>query len=356
VSVPGRRPDGASHGAGRAVVLGAGAGAAAGLAGVAALRARRRRGELAPGAPGRPEHAGELALPEGARHLDVPVRDGGSIHVVEHGAGPPILLVHGITLQAAVWAGQLRDLGPRHRMIALDVRGHGASVPGGAGLTIAAVADDIADVLEAFDLRSVTVAGHSMGGMALLRFLRRHARVVAERVGALAVVSSSGGLDLPFGSGGRLVPRAAELAVAGHRRIDRPGSVLLPGGAAGERLARMAFGQRPAPEAVRRTLDLSREMAPASFVAFLPELARFDEKAPFDPPGVPSVVVVGDRDRLTPPRYGAAVARSLPGSRLVVWRGAGHMLMYERREGLDWLLDELSGAAAGGRDLAADPR
>lgn len=329
----------------RALGLGAAAAAAAlGGARYAAVRSARRR---VAGEDARAGAKDELDLPAGTRHLDVPVRDGGSIHVASYGEGPPIVLVHGVTLQSSVWAYQFRDLGSSHRMVAIDVRGHGRSEPGEAGMTIAAMADDIADVLEALDLRQATLAGHSMGGMAVLRFCRRHPNVLAGRVGAVGIVSSAGGIEPPLAGWRRFGPPAAALVVAGHARLNGAGRPLVPAGSVAERAARVVFGHRPDPATVRRAVELSRAMAPDKFVALLPELVGFDERAAFEDLPVPCVVVVGDRDLLTPPRYAEALVSTLPGSRLVVWRGAGHMLMYERRDSLDWLLDRLSAAATG---------
>lgn len=313
--------------------------AAAG-AGYAALRAARRRagGE-------RVELSSELALPPETRHLDVPVRDGGSVHLADLGEGPPIVFLHGVTLAAEVWAYQFHDLAARHRLIALDLRGHGDSVPGEAGMTIAAMADDVADVLEALDLRQVTLVGHSMGGMTLLRFARRHPDVLARRVGAVAIVASSGGIAAALAGWDRLAPRVASLVVAGHAALGRSGrEVVAPAGLAA-RGARLAFGRDPDPAAVAKTAQLGGSLRSEHFVACLPELLSFDERAVFEDLAVPCVVVVGEQDRLTPPRYAKALAATLPGARLVVWPGAGHMLMYERREALDDLLDSLSAAA-----------
>ncbi len=322
------------------------AGAAAAAAGVGLALTRARRHRLAP--EDRSAWA-ELELPPGTRHLDVPVRDGGSVHVAEWGSGPPIVLLHGATLSSEVWAYQFRDLGAEHRLVALDLRGHGQSEPGGEGVTIAAMADDLADVLEALDLRRATVAGHSMGGMTLLRFCRRHPEVLSARVGAIAVVASAGGIKPPLAGWERLAPRAAGLIVAGHGAVNQAGLPVVPGNGAATRGARLVFGAAPDPLALRKTVQLARAMRPDRFVSLLPELVGFDERAAFESLPVPTVVVVGDRDRLTPPRYARALASSLPGAELVVWPGAGHMLMYERRQALDQLLERLSQEAAAGK-------
>ena len=71
-----------------------------------------------------------LVLSEELVHHDVPVGDGGSIHAAEAGSGPPIVLVHGVTLSVLTWARQFAGLKGSHRVIAIDQRGHGRSVAG----------------------------------------------------------------------------------------------------------------------------------------------------------------------------------------------------------------------------------
>lgn len=331
------------------VALGA-AGVAAAAAAVYALRRVTRPVAPAP----RTAASEELELPEGAISHDITLRDHGRLHVVEIGSGPPIVLLHGVTLQARAWAYQMRDLAGRHRMIAFDLRGHGQSEPGEEGLSIAAVADDLAELLERLDLHEVTLVGHSMGGMGVLRFCRRHPEVMKERVGAVALVASAGGIAPPLAGWHRVAPRMAAAVIAGHAALNEQGRPIVPDNAATARASRFAFGLDPDPVEVRETLRFARAMRPDHFFGYLPELATFDERAAFEDLGVPSVVVVGDRDRLTPPRYARALAASLPGAELVVWPGAGHLLMYERRRELDDLLDRLSEQATSGR--APGPR
>lgn len=319
---------------------------AAGVAGAVALREVRRRAAAAPPAEyGEVELAGDLALPADVRRLDIETSDGGTLHVVERGEGPPIVLLHGVTLQAAVWAYQLRDLADRHRVIAVDLRGHGRSEPGRRGMTIAAMADDLADLLEALDLREATVVGHSMGGMTVLRFCRLHPELLGTRVAAVGIVASAAGITPSAASAQRGSLAVAHLLVAGHDALNEAGRPIFPGNRVGVSGARFVFGHHPDPDEVAATLAFGRAMRPERFVSLLPELFAFDERTLFGEVDLPVLVVVGDRDRLTPPRYARAVAASFLGARLSVLHGAGHMLMYERRRELDELLDDLSAAA-----------
>ena len=107
-------------------------------------------------------------------HFDMP--DGGVAHVLAVGAGPPLVLLHGITLRADVWHHQFA-LADEATVYAVDLRGHGLSRAGTEGPTIEANARDLAFFLNEFDLQGAVVAGHSMGGMVLGRFLVDHAEV-----------------------------------------------------------------------------------------------------------------------------------------------------------------------------------
>ena len=107
----------------RAAVLGSGVVAAGALAWAgwaiarsAAARLRADEADLI--------EAG-LSISAEAEHHFVGTTDGGRIHVVELGSGPPVILLHGITLSSAIWAPMLRMLAPSNRVLALDLRGHG---------------------------------------------------------------------------------------------------------------------------------------------------------------------------------------------------------------------------------------
>ena len=88
-----------------------------------------------------------LSMPSDVQHHFVTTTDGGRIHVVEAGQGPPIVLVHGITLGVGIWVRQFRGLAGTHRVIAIDQRGHGQSIAGTDGYRFERLADDLIEVL-----------------------------------------------------------------------------------------------------------------------------------------------------------------------------------------------------------------
>lgn len=131
------------------------------------------------------------------RTVDVPVR-GGDLRVgVWEPEGEPsrtALLIHGVTSSHLAWAF-LVDRLPGVRLIAPDLRGRGAShaVEGPAGM--AAHADDLAAVLDAFGITATTVVGHSMGAFVAVTLAHRH----PERVTRLVLVDGGLPLDVPAG-------------------------------------------------------------------------------------------------------------------------------------------------------------
>ncbi len=143
----------------KALAIGATA-AAIGVAGLGGYRASRRRADRGP-APAPPADA-LFDLPPDVTRRTVATPDGGELHVIERGEGRPLVLLHGITLRADVWAPQFHQLAGRYRVIAPDLRGHGRSTAGSDGFGLLRLATDVATLLDALDLHEVVLVGHSM--------------------------------------------------------------------------------------------------------------------------------------------------------------------------------------------------
>jgi pimeloyl-ACP methyl ester carboxylesterase len=282
----------------------------------------------------------ELAVPDEVSHFVVALRDGGESHLIEMGEGPPLVLLHGANLSAEVWSYQLRDLSATYRVIALDLRGHGRSSAGEDDVTISAMATDVAEVMGALGLERAVLVGHSMGGMVSLRLARAHPELLGTRIGAIALVATSGGVGLANPSWGRLASAVSLVAGAGVG-IWRPGRTLATADA-GYLASRIGFGRAARPAEVVATMAMLRAMDPQVFAKLVSEVLAFDESAPFGDIGVPVAVAVGTSDHLTPPLYARRLAACFKDATLREYPGAGHMLMYERREELDELLRSMS--------------
>jgi pimeloyl-ACP methyl ester carboxylesterase len=294
-------------------------------------------------------YAGERALAARLRHradpdaenplipafddvVRIDCHDAGSLHVIARGDGPPVVFAHGVTLSSRVWAKQFEsfpDAG--FRAIAFDGRGHGESTVGDTGHSIENLAEDVRSILETLDLRNVVLVGHSMGGMAVQAFAVHHADVAKERVSGLVLMSTAS----------RSVTSDARRVRGGLERA----TVAVPNLASfmrqrnlGLLITRLGFGDAPHPSHVEATRQMLASCSRATIREASRALLSFDVTAGLSSVKLPTLVLVGTADILTPPRDSRQIAALLPEAELVELTGAGHMLMYERTEEVDRLM------------------
>lgn len=329
------RHDGIRRWLGPALVAAA-AGAAGGVLGAQHRVVRRALGEAQAGAPDE-----QLEMPGDVVEHDVTTDDGAIIHVVERGQGPTLLLLHGMLLSSAIWVHQLRDLAERHRVMAVDLRGHGRSTRGERPLELATMADDVHRVVDALGLSGCLLVGHSMGGMVALQLAQELAEDERRRrFCGVALVSSASGpfVKVPGWKSVLAVgtPAWSRLALV----AERTGALAAPARDMRWWSARLGFGAEAVPAQVRFVEELHAACTPAVLVELLPVLAGLDLSAGLVDVELPVLVVVGTHDRLTPPRYARRTAHGLPHGQLVELPRCGHMPMLERRREFSRLLDE----------------
>jgi non-heme chloroperoxidase len=119
----------------------------------------------------------------------ITVKDGTTIYYKDWGKGPVVTFSHGWPLSSDAWDGQMLFLAQRgFRVVAHDRRGHGRSSQATAGNDMDGYADDLAAVIEALDLRDVTMVGHSTGGGEVARYIGRHGSTRVSKVVLIAAV------------------------------------------------------------------------------------------------------------------------------------------------------------------------
>lgn len=335
-----------SRAQGAAKAAGVAIGAAGALAGAGYFAQRM----LARRLRSRPDH-------DAARALEAPVYidrrldafDEGSIYLVESGEGPPIVLSHGVTNSIREWFHQLESL-PKagFRVIAFDHRGHGQSKVGTSGHSLQTLANDMRSVVEGLDLRDAVLVGHSMGGVAVQAFVTQYPQIAAERVAGIVLLSTLA--KTPLGSHSTRTKKRIE-DITNHAP-DMSWVWASPN--LGLLLARLGFGRDPHPSHVELVRQMMMECPPATRLESPRALIGLDLTDELANIRIPTLVVVGTSDILTPPAQAKLIARLIPGARLEVFPGGGHMLMLERAEELDRLIIDFARSAGACAPPAVD--
>jgi non-heme chloroperoxidase len=272
--------------------------------------------------------------------------DRGTIYVVERGNAldPPIVLSHGVTLSVRTWFHQLEEL-PKEgfRTIAFDHRGHGRSVLGEEGHSLENLGRDFKTVLERLDLRDAVLVGHSMGGVAVQSFVTNFPEVAAERVAGIVLLSTLA--YTPFGS--RSTRTKARIEKMLKRSPDSQWLWDAPN--LGFLAARVGFGKSPRPSHVELVRKMMGECPPDTRRDAPRVLVGLDLTRDLPNVQIPTLVIGGTADVLTPPFEARQMARLIPGARLELMSGGGHMLMLERTDELDRLIVDFAHEVRAGR-------
>lgn len=234
-------------------------------------------------------------------------------------------------------ADELPELPPL-RMVFYDQRSHGRSSRGPADhATIDFLASDLRQVIDTAAPDSpVVLVGHSMGGMAILALAGDDPDWVAERVLGIALICT-GATYLGPGQWNKVLVTGSNPLVRGVASLAGRFPTIIERGRASSRdavwLATRTFGfARPdVPASLVDYLDEMITDTPADVIAeFAPGLLVFDRAAALPAlSGIPTVIIGGDQDRMTPIARSLAMAQALPTARLVVVEGVGHVAMME---------------------------
>jgi pimeloyl-ACP methyl ester carboxylesterase len=234
------------------------------------------------------------------------------------GAGPALLLLHAFPLGLAMWDDQARALSSSFQVVRFDCRGFGGSPPGDALLTMERIADDAAALLDHLGLPAAIVGGVSMGGYAALAFVRRH----PERLRGLVLADTKAGADTDAARRTR-----AEQAEA----VRREGASAIADAFLPRLVGRTTHAERP--QVVARLREIILANPARGIVDALAGLAaRADSTATLREIRVPTLVVCGEEDVLTPPAEAEALRAGIRGSTLELIPRAGHLASLESPE------------------------
>jgi pimeloyl-ACP methyl ester carboxylesterase len=246
--------------------------------------------------------------------------NGTTLNYQEQGAGTPLVLLHGFPLDSRIWREQVVALSDRFRVIAPDLRGFGQSKSNDA-FTMESLADDVHALLADLGALPAIVGGLSMGGYVMLAYAKKY----PTDLRGLMLIDTKAEGDTPEGKEGRqkmidLVRAQGAKAVADQ---------MMP-----KMLAPDADKSRPQ---VKRELDaIMQSQTPLTIEHALSAMRdRPDSVSDLPSIAVPTVVIVGEHDAITPPAGAEKMSRAIPHATYVVVRGAGHMSPMEQPQQLN---------------------
>jgi 3-oxoadipate enol-lactonase len=228
-----------------------------------------------------------------------------------------VVLLHGFPLSREMWREQLTGLGSIYRVIAPDLRGHGDSPAPEGVYTMDEMADDVVELLDTLHITErVVLGGMSMGGYVALSLVARY----PERIRALLLMDTRAGADSP--------EAAANRETSAQSVLSAGSSAPVVGAMVPKLFAKMTLEQRP--ERVEPMMTIMEKTSPRGIAGALRGMAaRPDRRGELPGIKIPTLVLVGEQDVITPPAEAKAMAEAIPGARLEVIPDAGHMAAYE---------------------------
>jgi 3-oxoadipate enol-lactonase len=225
-----------------------------------------------------------------------------------------LVLIHAFPLDASMWDGEIQALVRDTHVLAPSLPGFGGTAPAGDILTVDAMADHVAAAMDREGVGRAVVAGCSMGGYAAFAMWRRH----RDRIAGLALVDTRAEPDDQDGRERRRQAAALVRSAGSDAIADGPPPLL---------------SDRAEPALWDRVKDIIRRQPPGAIAAASLGMAERPDSRPLLPEiDVPTSVIVGELDTLTPPPMSEAMAEAIPGAELVVVEGAGHVSNLEAPE------------------------
>ena len=242
------------------------------------------------------------------------------------GAGPTVLMLHGIGGGHLAFAPQVESLASHgYRAVAWDMPGYGHSAPI-EPYTFKGLAESCITLIESLQCGSVTLVGHSMGGMVAQEVVARRPQLVSRLV--LSGTSPSFGRS-PAGHVSEswqrefLAERTGPLD-AGRSMADLA-EVLVP---------RM-IGPRSLPEGVRLAQHCMARVPAATYRRALEALLTFDRREDLARIRVPTLLIAGEHDRAAPPAVMKKMGQAIAGSTYIELAGVGHLANLEAPDEFD---------------------
>jgi pimeloyl-ACP methyl ester carboxylesterase len=231
------------------------------------------------------------------------------------GEGRAILLLHAFPIDASQWDGQVAALSDRYRCLRPDALGCGSSPPPPPQLTLDAVAASVMAALDSRGVDEVAVVGLSMGGYTAFALLRQH----ASRIRALVLADTRASADSD-------AARADRRSMADRVRVEGVEWLVEP--MCERLLAPASLAEAHIVDPVRARIRRCRPEGVAACQEAM--AARPDSTGMLAGIAVPTLVIAGELDIVTPPAEARQLAQDIPGAGVEIIGGAGHLSNLER--------------------------
>ena len=244
--------------------------------------------------------------------------NGLTLAYTDEGKGMPVVFVHGFPLNRNMWAPQVQALSRQHRVITVDLRGHGESDAPLWRYTMEQFADDLTGVLDHLSIQQAVMAGLSMGGYILFAFYRKY----ATRVNALILSDTRAQPDTDEGRAGRF-----NMAQSAYTQ----GSGAIADVMLSKLLCPASLHTRP--ELVQQVRGMITAMTLGGIAGDLMGMADRPDSVPLlRTITCPTLIIVGELDLATPPSDARVMSEQIPGAQLKIIPGAAHLPNLEQPE------------------------
>lgn len=281
--------------------------------------------------------------------------------------GPLVVLSHGFAMTGRCWHEQVVALGDRYRLVTYDQPGHGRSTGpadraswgdgrgSNGGYSLDLLGHALHEVVRRLPDRPFVLVGHSMGAMSALALARLYPRLFHQRVSGLVLLSTTakaGAEDVAMGMGIQALVRI-------QNRVESVAGLM---GQRAQRLAHLYRASSDLSFLLTRTVGLARDADPrhvdlteqlvidtdiSTIAALTPVLLTMDEDDTLADLDVPTVVVVGSDDRITPVGHAEHIARVNEDVDLLELPGIGHMTPLEGADVVNALIVRMAATAGG---------
>ncbi len=229
----------------------------------------------------------------------------------DRGEGKAIIFLHAFPLSQIMWDDQIDQLSTSHRVITFDWRGFGDSRLGDGIASLDLFADDLAALMDGLSIQKATICGLSMGGYAALAFFRRH----GHRIEKLILADTRATTDTEEGRRGRF--ETAE-AVRLHG-VEVIIETMLP-----RLVGETSLKNRH--DVCDKVRSMIKSADPETVAQALIAMAgRSDSSELLAEIKIPTLIIVGSEDKLTPPVEAEFIRQGIPNSQMCIINGAGHL-------------------------------